>query len=314
MSKKISQVPAEIKISKRRINVKMLFLTAVVIMMVSVSAQGQLPGGHEISGYVTYGTTGLSNVLITAVGNGDFTGYLALNMTNYQGYYDIPVPDGFSGYVEASKSGYTFDPASRNYSNVQSDQTNQNFAASNGDPPPPPPSIIVETPNGGESWQRGTSHNITWNSFGGVGSDVKIELFKDGVLNLKITSSTSNDGSFIWSVPSNQTIGSDYRIEITSTDNSSYYDDSDNNFSIAGQSIITVTSPNGGENWQRGTSQNIAWDSVGDVGSDVRIELYKGEALNLKIISSTANNGSYDWSIPPDQAIDSDYMIKITSA
>jgi hypothetical protein len=313
MSKIISQVPPGIEVSKEWIDVKMLLLTAAVIVMVPVLAQGQL-NGYEISGYVTYGGSGFSGVLVTAVGTGDFTGYLGLDFTGFSGYYNLPVPDGFAGTVEPSMDGYTFDPASRFYSNVEGDQTNQNYAASNGGPPPPPPSIIVEFPNGGESWQRGASYNITWNSFGGVGSNVRIELFKDGVLNLKITSSTPNDGSYVWSIPSDQAIDSDYMIKIISTTNSSYYDYSNNYFSIIDQPRITVTSPNGGENWQRGTSQNITWNSVGSVGPDVRIDLYKGGVLNLKIISSTDNNGSYDWSIPLDQTIGSDYMIKITSA
>jgi len=314
MSKKKSQVPAGIEISKGWINVKKLLLAAAVILMVPVLARGQLPNGHEISGYVTYGGSGFSGVLVTAVGTGDFTGYLGLDFTDFSGYYNLPVPDGFAGTVEASMDGYTFDPVSRFYSNVESDQTNQNYAASNGSPPPPPPSIIVDSPDGGESLQRGTSYNINWSSFGGVGSDVRIELFKGGVLNLKITSSTENDGSYVWSIPSNQTIDSDYQIKITSTTNSSYYDYSNDNFSIIDKPRITVTSPNGGESWPQGTSQNITWDSVGDVGSDVRIDLYKGGVLNLKIINSTDNNGSLDWSIPSDQTIDSDYMIKITSA
>lgn len=315
MSKKKLQVPKGIEISKGLSNVKLLFLTAAAILIVPVIAQGQLPNGHAISGYVTYGGSGFSGVLVTAVGTGDFTGYLGLDFTDFLGYYNLPVPDGFAGTVEPSMDGYTFDPASRFYSNVEADQPNQNYAASNGSPPPPPPpSIIVDSPNGGESWQRGTSYNIKWSSFGGVGSEVRIELFRGGVLNLKITGSTENDGSYVWAVPSDQAIDSDYQIKITSAANPSYYDYSNNNFSIIDESLITVTSPNGGENWQQGTSQNITWDSIGDVGSNVRIDLYKGGVLNLKIISSAENNGSYEWLIPSDQTVDSDYKIKITSS
>ncbi|HCO96438.1 MAG TPA: hypothetical protein DIU00_21275 [Phycisphaerales bacterium] len=314
MSKKKSQVSDGIEMSTGWINVKTLFLTAAMVLIIPILAQGQFPNGYEISGYVTYGATGVSGVTVTAVGIGDFTGYLGLDITDYSGYYNLPVPDGFSGNVEAFKSGYTFDPSSRYYSSVVSDMENQNFSASNGSPPPPPPSITVTSPNGGESWLRGTARNITWISAGDAGSNVRIDLYKDGTLNLKITGSTSNDGSYVWSIPSDQTIGSDYRIKVTSTTNSSYYDYSDNDFSVAEQPRITVTSPNGGESRQQGVLHEITWDSAGDVGSDVRIELYKGGVLNLKITGSTANDGSYDWTVPLDQAIDSDYMIKITSA
>src|SRR4030043_76105 len=232
MSKKMSQVPAGVEISNEWTIVKSLFLAAAVILMVPIFSQGRIVVGHEISGYVTYGGSGLSGVMVTAVGIGDYTGYLGLDMTGYSGYYSIPVPDGFAGNVEAFKDGYTFDPSSRYYSNVTSDQKDQNFAASNGSPPPPPPSIIVNSPNGGESWQRGTSHNITWDSVGDIGSAVRIELYKGGVLNLKITGSAPNNGSYDWTIPSDQTIDSDYTVKITSTSNPAFFDDSNDYFSI----------------------------------------------------------------------------------
>jgi len=234
MSKKMSQVPAGIEMSTGWINVKMLFLTAAMVLMIPILAQGQFPNGHEISGYITYGATGVSGVTVTAVGDGEFTGYLGLDMTGYSGYYNIPVPDGFSGNVEASKSGYTFVPSSRYYSNVVSDMENQNFSASNGSPPPPPApaSITVISPNGGEGWQQGKLHEITWNSVGSVGSDVRIELYKGGTLNLKITGSTANDGSYDWTVPLDQTIDSDYMIKITSMSNPAFFDESDDYFSV----------------------------------------------------------------------------------
>ena len=313
MSKTISQVKARVEISNEWINVKALFLTTAMILMVPISAQGQIADGYEISGYITYGASGLSGVTVTAVGIGDFTGYLGLDMTGYSGYYNIPVPDGFAGNVEAFKSGYTFDPSSRYYSNVISDEMNQNFTASNGSPPPPPPSITVTYPNGGESWQRGTFHNITWDSVGNVGSNVRIDLYIGGALNRTINNSTSNDGSYIWFVPLDQDIGSDCRIKITSTTISSYYDYSDNTFSITALPHITVLSPNGGEIWELGTSHDITWNYSGNVGSNVKIELYNGRAISRTITKSTSTDGSYNWLIPVDETIDSNYRIKVTS-
>lgn len=94
------------------------------------------------------------------------------------------------------------------------------------------PRITVTLPNGGEFWQQGTQHSITWNGSGSVGSNVKIELYKGGSLNQTITSGTSNDGSYLWTVPSTQTPGTDYKLKITSASNLSYNDFSDNYFSI----------------------------------------------------------------------------------
>lgn len=92
--------------------------------------------------------------------------------------------------------------------------------------------ITVNSPNGGENWSRGSTRTIKWTSSGSPGSYVKIELFKSGVLNRIISSSTPNDGSQGWIVPSTQTVGSDYKIKVTSTTNVAYTDMSNTYFRI----------------------------------------------------------------------------------
>ncbi len=180
-------------------------------------------------------------------------------------------------------------------------------------------SITVTSPNGGENWQAGSTQKITWTYTGNPGPNVKIELLK-GTASSTITSSTTTgsngNGSYIWTLPTTQTTGSDYKIRITSTSNSSYTDTSNGNFTI-GTTGITVTSPNGGENWQAGSTQKITWTYTGDPGPSVKIELLKGTSVNSTITSSTSigsnGSGSYIWTIPSDQASGSDYKIRITS-
>ncbi|MEJ2628198.1 MAG: FISUMP domain-containing protein, partial [bacterium] len=75
---------------------------------------------------------------------------------------------------------------------------------------------------------------------------------------------------------------------------------------------ITVTSPNGEENWELGSDQVIAWTSS-NAGSEVKIELYKGSNLYATLAGSTPNNGSYNWSIPSNYDVDNDYTLKIIS-
>jgi len=58
-------------------------------------------------------------------------------------------------------------------------------------------------------------------------SNVKIELYKGSTFKSTIASSTSNDGSFSWSIPSSLTAGKDYKIKIIDTSNSYVYDYSD---------------------------------------------------------------------------------------
>ena len=75
------------------------------------------------------------------------------------------------------------------------------------------PAITITAPNGGEQWQQGSVHPITWTSTG-VPGNVKIDLFKGGVLNGTIIASTTNTGSFNWTVPANQAVGTDYQVKI----------------------------------------------------------------------------------------------------
>jgi peptidoglycan/xylan/chitin deacetylase (PgdA/CDA1 family) len=172
--------------------------------------------------------------------------------------------------------------------------------------------ITVTTPDGGQNWVRGTVHTITWTSTGSPGANVKIELLKAGVLNKVISSSTVNDGSYSWTIISTQTLGTDYKIRITSTSITSITDSSNNNFAITA-GALTVTTPNGGQSWVRGTVHTITWTSIGSPGAYVKIELLKGGVLNRVISSSTVNDGSYSWTIISTQTLGTDYKIRITS-
>ncbi|MGD8307712.1 MAG: Ser-Thr-rich GPI-anchored membrane family protein, partial [Ignavibacteria bacterium] len=136
--------------------------------------------------------------------------------------------------------------------------------------------ITVTSPNGGENWHIGSLNNpITWNSntFSG---DVMIELFKGGSLYFTIETSTPNDGQRFWDIPNNLVAGSNYKIKISRVDDSNIFDLSDNNFTLSPDEII-VTSPNGGENWQAGTTRPITWtDNFSD---NVSIDLIGGGNL-----------------------------------
>jgi len=185
------------------------------------------------------------------------------------------------------------------------------------------PSITVTVPNGGENWPAGTTQTIRWTYVGSVGTFVRIELLKGGVLTQTIISSfsigTGGSGSYSWAIPSTQALGNDYQVKVTSTTNSAYTDTSDANFTInpvPGPSI-TVATPNGGENWAAGTTQTISWTYTGNPGNYVKIQLFKGGVLYRQIISSrsigTGGSGSYPWAIPSTQPGGSDYQIKVTS-
>lgn len=79
---------------------------------------------------------------------------------------------------------------------------------------------------------------------------------------------------------------------------------------------VTVMSPNGGENWTRGTTKTVKWSYSGNIGPTVKIDLYRGPTFVKTITSSTlagsSGYGSYNWYIPATQTMASDYKIKVT--
>ncbi|MBM4461703.1 MAG: hypothetical protein FJ012_00005, partial [Chloroflexi bacterium] len=101
----------------------------------------------------------------------------------------------------------------------------------------PPPTITVTSPNGGETWQASTYQTITWSYTGNPGAYVKIELLKGGVVNRVIISITSigsgGSGSYRWAILPSQTLGSDYRVRVTSISNAAITDTSDGTFTIS---------------------------------------------------------------------------------
>jgi hypothetical protein len=171
--------------------------------------------------------------------------------------------------------------------------------------------VTVTSPNGGEQWQQGTVHDITWTSAGV--DNIKIELMKGTKRNATLSSSyPASGGSFLWLIPSSQTISSDYKIRITSTSNSSLVDSSDASFAIFAPSI-TVTAPATGATWQRGVTHTITWTWEGIMNASVKILLYKGTKLNSTISTDTPNDGSFDWTIPANQVLATTYKIRIVT-
>ncbi|MFN8005666.1 MAG: BACON domain-containing carbohydrate-binding protein [Terriglobia bacterium] len=160
-------------------------------------------------------------------------------------------------------------------------------------------SLTVVSPNGGEIWMAGSSHNITWSTTG-TSTDIKIEYSTDsGLTYSTIVASTPNSGSYSWEVPNTPSANIVIRI---SEAHGGIWDTSDRNFTIATSGsdtpTLSVLSPNGGEIWLAGSSHNITWSTTGTVGS-VKIEYSTDSGLTYStIVATTANSGSYSWIIP----------------
>ncbi|MBN1309319.1 MAG: hypothetical protein JXA18_15450, partial [Chitinispirillaceae bacterium] len=75
------------------------------------------------------------------------------------------------------------------------------------------------------------------------------------------------------------------------------------------QPLMALT-PNGGEMLERGRAYTITWFSRQN--GNVKIELLKGNTV-ASTIASSAPSGGYEWAIPADLTLGSDYKVKIIS-
>jgi hypothetical protein len=182
-------------------------------------------------------------------------------------------------------------------------------------------SITLTSPNGGESWQRGTLHTVTWNYLGDPGSAVKIAVTKAGTevgtIAASVPLGSGGKGSYSWTVSPTGSTGSDYKVSVQSISKPTIKDLSNNYFTLTPAGAVTpsvsVTSPNGGESWVRGSSHTITWSSSGTVGSNVKIEVLKAGVVVQTLSASTPNDGSFSWTVSTGLATGSDYRIRITS-
>jgi hypothetical protein len=87
--------------------------------------------------------------------------------------------------------------------------------------------------------------------------------------------------------------------------------------SVTTTPTITVTSPNGGEVLNQGSSKTVTWSYAGSPGSTVKIILLKGGtqvgtiADNVPI--GSGGTGSYSWPVSSSWATGSDYKVSVQS-
>jgi predicted NUDIX family NTP pyrophosphohydrolase len=171
----------------------------------------------------------------------------------------------------------------------------------------PVPFITVTSPNGGEDWQVGSNHDITWVSAGTSGA-VNIEYStNNGSDWTEIIASMPDSGIYPWTIPDTPSDSCLVRISDTA---GTLSDTSDGVFTISSIPFVTLTSPNGGEQWRADSTCDITWLSTGTSGA-VNIEYSTNNGSDWTgIIASMPDSGIYPWIIP-DTPSDS-CLVRIT--
>ncbi len=183
------------------------------------------------------------------------------------------------------------------------------------------PSITVLSPNGGEVWKEGETHDITWSAAGANGLSVQIWIYQGDCALMKTegiaiggrSAYPINDegilasaGKYSWKIPAGLTKMGEFVkaygwgldggdnlcigvIGLTEMDGTTYsWGGLSDSFRITSSAqapvfpTIKVLSPNGREKWELGKIHEIKWQVQGDV-SKVGIFLYRGEKGEIPV-------------------------------
>ena len=119
----------------------------------------------------------------------------------------------------------------------------------------PANTLAIRAPNGGEQVYLSSTQYIIWNA--NISGNVKIDLYKGGVLHTVLSANETNDGSYSWVVSAGLPAATDYTIRISSVNNPAYLDSSDAAFSILAQPTLADALETSGLTWTN--SGNANW-------------------------------------------------------
>jgi photosystem II stability/assembly factor-like uncharacterized protein len=150
--------------------------------------------------------------------------------------------------------------------------------------------VNVVSPNGGESWQYNSYHNITWTASNFANVKIDYKTFPGGAWQTIVASIPSASGSYSWLVPNAPTLQA--RVRISDALDTNPLDSTDGVFSITVPGITSLP-----------TLMNFGSVAVGSSTSDT-IRLYNTGNATLVISSAMAGNANFaagrtSFSIPP---------------
>lgn len=159
------------------------------------------------------------------------------------------------------------------------------------------PAIVVNQPNGGEVWYKGTTQNIQWSTVNGSGT-VKVELSRDNGQSWEVLADAMPDsGNLNWMVAGDT---SSVCLIKLSDESAGLSDQSNSPFAIEEFPVLTIETPNGGELFYLGDTLEVAWSSVNTSGK-VKVELSRdGGSTWTALAEEAEDNGMLQWVVSGD--------------
>ncbi|MGL1888896.1 MAG: hypothetical protein OCD76_20455 [Reichenbachiella sp.] len=98
------------------------------------------------------------------------------------------------------------------------------------------PAIAITYPNGGEEFEQGETVALAWGD--NVGSAVRIELHSESRAVVEIETEYSGNSPYVWTIPNDLTVGTDFTVVISSVTSPTVFDESDATFAITMPFVI----------------------------------------------------------------------------
>ncbi|MGA9115404.1 MAG: hypothetical protein WB626_01355 [Bacteroidota bacterium] len=170
--------------------------------------------------------------------------------------------------------------------------------------------LTLTEPDGGETWFIDSTGAVRWES-SFLPGNVRILLSRDGgaAWPETLAASTANDGEELLGVtgPSTHTA----RVRVASVAVPSLAAASGGDFSIA-SAAIAVTSPNGGEMLEEGTTATLGWNSVKLTGNVVIALSRDGGSAFDTLFAAAPDDGSEPWVVTGPTTAEA--VLRVTSA
>lgn len=156
-----------------------------------------------------------------------------------------------------------------------------------------PQQLRVLSPDGGEQFNGDSNLQIYWQKhLSYAGQEARVELWRSGkrIQGLGYISSSDANSTNTVHLPLLPE-AADYKIRLTSTLNPSFWDESDNSFSIHG-GVIKFVLPRNGVVWKSNSTQTVHWKvNTSIAGTAFKFELWHGNVRVLDLGSFYAQTG-----------------------
>lgn len=157
---------------------------------------------------------------------------------------------------------------------------------------------VLTSPNGGEDLLWLGTHNITWTAPAHTDT-VVLSYSMDSLKTwIEIASGEANDGTYHWTVPEVTTDSAVVKIEAFDAGLIIADDTSDDFFTIRPDTVVEVTTPNGGEEITWGANYTIRWNAPAHTDTVVISYSADSDTTWIELGSGEPNDGYFLWVVP----------------